>query len=303
MLKFFLALALCVSSAAVADEAPERFADADYAPTLIGGEPAKPEEWPASVYAKAGSAACSATVVGEQVVVIAAHCVGNGKTITFSAGSNSYSAKCDHHPKYRSDSTADWALCKTDKKVAGVLPELVAQDGSWCAKDVEVQLTGYGCTRPGGGGGNDGVYRIGKAKVSSCPARDNDTITKGGAALCYGDSGGPAFKWNEDGSRELFAVNSRGDIRTTSYLSTVTTQVARDWFQKWMGDNGVWICGFPGSGPCRGGTVPPPPPPPPPGGDCTAQLAAVEEGSAAVGAANASLHVAVEQLKACVGGH
>jgi len=275
-----------------ADEAPERYTD--QAADLIGGEPAKPEDWPASVYARAGGAACSSTVVGERVVLIAAHCVSDGKSIEFAFGPQKYTAKCTHSPDYRRDTTADWALCLTDRKVDGVLPELVAQDGSWCAKGVKVRLTGYGCTRVGGTGGNDGVYRIGEAEVTSCPSRDNDTVTKGGAALCYGDSGGPAFREYDDGSREVFAVNSRGDIRTTSYLASVFTAKAKSFFTSWQEKNGAWICGYPGSGPCRGSVVPPPPPPPP-AGDCKEQLAVYEQ--------TLSLSAAKYQaLKACVNG-
>jgi len=230
--------------------------------------------------------------------------VANGKDITFSLLSANYTAKCTHHPKYRQDSTADWALCKSTRKIEGAVPEVVAQDGAWCAKDVEVTLTGYGCVRNGGGGGNDGVYRIGKSTVVSCPTRDNDVVTKGGAALCYGDSGGPAFLVNADGSREVFGVNSRGNISTTSYLSSVTTKVARDWFAKWQTDNSTTICGFPGSGPCRGGSNPGPDPDPQPvPPDCDSQLNAVMSANGAMGAANAQMHGAATALRSCLTGN
>jgi len=51
MRKLLLCLAMASASLpgiATADEAPER-----WGPTLIGGVPAKPEDWPASVYARA----------------------------------------------------------------------------------------------------------------------------------------------------------------------------------------------------------------------------------------------------------
>lgn len=270
-MRFLRSLALLAALAPAC--AGTAYADAD----LIGGTPADPKDFPASVYAKSSGGACSATVVGERVLAIAAHCVDNGKTVSFSVGANQYSARCTHSPDYKNDDTADYTLCLIDKAVTGVEYEHLATDGSWCAKDAEVLLTGYGCIRNGGGGGNDGVYRTGKAKVTSCPSRDNDTVTKGGAALCYGDSGGPAFRVEADGARVVFGVNSRGDIRTTSYLSTWTTAKGKAFVKKWREDNGQKICGVDDDATgCRGDGAepPPPPPPPPPPADCSDELAA-----------------------------
>ncbi len=283
MLKVRLWLLLCFVSATA-------FA-ASKKPTLIGGVPADPAKWPASVYARAGGAACSATVVAEQTVLIAAHCVDDGKAISFSVGPNQYSAKCTHSPDYKADSTADWSLCKVTTKVVGVPYESVVTDGGWCSKGKAVRLTGYGCVKEGGGGGNDGVYRIGTADVVTCPSRNNDTTTKGGAALCFGDSGGPAFVEFPDGSRQVFGVNSRGDIKTTSYLSSMWTTKAKAFLSGWQATNKQVICGWPGATGCRGGTNPPPPPPPSP----PPPVACAKEKVAAAGAG-----VAVTALLKCL---
>lgn len=145
-------------------------------PALIGGVPAEPKDWPASVYASAGGSRCSATVIGERSVIIAAHCVGNGGSITFTAGSNAYQAKCSHHPSYRQNSTADWALCFTTRPVTGVPFENLGVSAKLAVGE-ELRLTGYGCIRPGGGGGNDGIFRIGKSAIRSLPSGSNyDTV-------------------------------------------------------------------------------------------------------------------------------
>lgn len=223
-------------------------------PTLIGGRPANPAEWPASVYASANGARCSATVVGPKSVAIAAHCVGDGQSISFTAGANRYSARCTHMPEYRSNSTADWAMCLVSQEVTGVPFEVidVGNDGVPLAIGDEVQLTGYGCTNPGGGGGNDGTFRIGEANVTRLPSGSNyDTVTTGKAALCFGDSGG-AMYCKKNGKRRLCGINSRGDIRTTSYLSSTFVPKHKAWIEKWASANGAEVCGVtPNARGCR----------------------------------------------------
>lgn len=214
-------------------------------PTLIGGRAANPKDWPASVYASMNGAACTATVVGEKVLFIAAHCVSNGGTASFKINGKQYKSKCEHSPDYRRDSTADWSLCLVSEKVEGVPYEVVNQDESLVKAGDEILLTGFGCVRQGGGGGNDGTYRIGEAKVLRVTQGDNDIVTKGGAALCFGDSGGPAFKYldAEKTKRVQISINSRGDIRTTSYLSAVHTAPAKKFIKEWSSKNDVRICG------------------------------------------------------------
>lgn len=228
-------------------------------PMLIGGKAAEPGEWPASVYAKAGGSACSATLVGERVVFMAAHCMSNGQKITFTAGANSYSATCTHHPDYRKNDTADWALCLVSRPVTGVPFENLGLDAQLNIGQ-NLLLSGYGCVNPGGGGGNDGIFRIGEAKIRGLPAYSNhDIVTKGGAALCFGDSGGAAYLLGAEGARQIVAVNSRGDISTTSYLPSVRQKTFQDWAKSWAtASNNVRLCGMhlDALG-CRGGGLSP----------------------------------------------
>jgi hypothetical protein len=216
-------------------------------PTLIGGKPAEPSDWPASVYASSSVGSCSATVIGDRAVIMAAHCMSDGGKITFSAGVNKYSAVCAHNPDYQGmpDQTADWALCFVDRPVIGVPFEnlgvnLVLKMGQ------TITLTGYGCITIGGGGGNDGIFRVGTATVQALPgSKSHDIVTLGGAALCYGDSGGSAYVVNADGSRSIAGINSRGNIKDTSYLVVVSAKSFIDWANEWAKDSSnVRICGL-----------------------------------------------------------
>jgi hypothetical protein len=242
-------LGFCFFVSASLQAAPE-------SPTLIGGRPADPTEWPASVYASMGNSRCTATVVGKRVIFIAAHCVANNGQASFTVGPNAYAARCTHSADYRNNATADYALCLVSRDVTGIQFENVSQDLSILDVGDQITLTGYGCVRAGGGGGNDGIYRIGNASIQRLPqGNSNDIVTSGGAALCFGDSGGPAFKYL-DGARTkrvLISINSRGDIRTTSYLSSVATTQAKRFINAYIAANrGVEICGVtPGAQGCR----------------------------------------------------
>lgn len=233
MLKLVLPLALaCSATLAAAQDA-----------NLIGGREADKKDWPATVYSSQGNSRCTSTVIGKRVVLTAAHCVSNGGTLTFTdLAGKKYTSKCSHSPDYRGNSTADWALCLLTED-ASMPAEVLNQDASLVKVGDEILLTGYGCVRSGGGGGNDGKLRIGETKIIQMPSgSSNDIVTRPTAALCYGDSGGPSFKV-EGEVRKVLAVNSRGNISTTSYLSSVSTPKAKSFLMKWSSDNSQKICG------------------------------------------------------------
>jgi len=225
--------------------------------TLIGGEEVSREQFPGVFYTSQGSSRCTGTAVASKVIASAAHCMANGGSLTLSYAGKTYRGTCKHHPDYRRNSTADWALCTLTEP----LPDPVAESLNQAAERVKVgaqlRLMGYGCVRQGGGGGNDGKLRTGFAPVTRLPRdaqKDYDIITKGSVALCFGDSGGPAFV-EESGRRWVTSVNSRGDIRTTSYLPSWSSSAA----QAFLSTFPVPVCGVhEGAEGCRGQATPPP---------------------------------------------
>jgi hypothetical protein len=223
--------------------------------TLIGGEIADPNAWPNSLITRN----CSITVVGERVAVHAAHCVSNGGTVTFAKGGSRYTAKCEHHPSYRGNSTADWALCKTSESVEGGEYEVLNNDKSRLKMGEKLMLSGYGCTKWGGGG--FGKLRIGEAPITRLPSGTNyDIVTRGNVALCSGDSGGASFLMMPGGVRYLVGVNSRSNTTTTSYMPSWAEPSAMKWGMDWANRNGVKICGYHADAVgCRMALPPPPP--------------------------------------------
>lgn len=228
--------------------------------TLINGDLADPKDWPTIFKTVQGSANCTGTVIGPKVLQLAAHCVGNGKTAVFGSEGIKYTGKCTHHEDYKKDATADYALCLLDKELA--LPWYETITDKEVAMGDDILLTGMGCTQPGGGP-SDWKLRIGLAKVVELPLDDNDIVTEGGPALCFGDSGSSAFMKVDD-HYKVVGINSRGDIQTASYLSSVYTAKAKKFYADWAKANVVDICGVTkGAKLCRG-EVPPPVPPPGP---------------------------------------
>lgn len=209
---------------------------------LIGGTEADPKDWPASF----ATTNCTATLLGPKVLQTAAHCVGNGRTASLRIDGTSRSATCTHHPSYSRNSTADFALCVFKEAIEREWYEKVMTEAEKdkLAIGKKLRLAGVGCTKPGGGGAKFGTFRTGEATITRLPSTSNfDTVTRGGAALCYGDSGGSAF-YEEGEDRWVIGVNSRGNIYDTSYLSSVYTNSAQTFYRDWAADKGVVICGI-----------------------------------------------------------
>lgn len=245
-------------------------------PMLIGGSPADPKDWPASFITSQGSSRCTGTMIAPNVLQLAAHCVGNGRMASIKSQGVTYSGTCEHSPKYRNDSTADYALCLMSQPVDLALYEgiIKADEASTIKVGDNLLLAGMGCTQQGGGGASmDGILRVGEAPIIRLPKSSNDIVTEGNAALCFGDSGGSVFWKNPKGVYKIAGINSRGDIRTTSYLSATFTKDAVDFYTSFAAKNQVKICGMADDAvKCRGEETPNPTPVPP---WCAATLAKV----------------------------
>jgi hypothetical protein len=238
---------------------------------LIGGTVVDPKDWPASPWV--GN--CSSTLVGDKVLLIAAHCVSNGGRVSFTVDTTVYRGTCTHHDSYRRNNTADWALCVLESAVPNVAYEVLAKpEQVQCAKGVTFLWTGYGCQR--WSGRLDGKFRTGSVNAIDCPSgTDYDTVTKGSVALCSGDSGGGGYLVSADGSRLVVGVNSRSNTTDTSYVSSTYNETFRSWAKSWGDGKGVKICGLHSDATgCRGaGTNPEPDPTP----DCDEEFDAVSD--------------------------
>ncbi len=213
---------------------------------LIGGREARRNEFPELVYIKAGNGGrCSATVVspkGERgVILTAGHCVEDGGIIRPVSGEQ-FLGVCRQSPQYKASKMGtDVALCLVDRPFK-VRPASVAKRNPKVGETIV--LTGYGCTSREGGG-NDKILRVGTSKVTQDASHDSWFYTEGKTAICFGDSGGPAYLQGKGCKpmHEIAGVNSRGDIATLSMLTALNNDDAKRFLEAWAKENAVNICG------------------------------------------------------------
>lgn len=206
---------------------------------------ADPSKWPASFYVHSARGWCTSTLVGERVLLTAAHCVVNDQTIELTSHSGTYKGICRQADEYPLDDSADYALCELDGPVSGVEYESVNIDSDRLHLNQEILLTGFGCVNDDGTGGNDNVYRIGEIAISALPSTASNFITTGKPTdhdkpgVCFGDSGAAAFLINGP-RRSLVSVNSQVQklgphlLGPLSYLSSTSTPTAVAFFRTWQ---------------------------------------------------------------------
>jgi MYXO-CTERM domain-containing protein len=220
---------ILVSSSASA--APPEAVDApEQAPMIANGTGVGECAWPTAVSVESGGGLCTGTLIHPQLVVYAAHCGGGNKTIrfgqtAFGGGRTEAEAFCLTNPDYQgtSDQGHDWAFCRLQEPVtelpitppvAGPCQNTIIQIGQ------EVAIAGFGQTL----GGESGIKNWGSTTLLAVNKPGNTVaLGGGGASVCPGDSGGPAFVLFPDGSWRTFGIASTvsggcGGVGTHSLL-------------------------------------------------------------------------------------
>lgn len=213
-------------------------------PRVIEGEETKEFDG-VGILAKNGKDMCTASLLSSHKIVTAAHCVQPKRLkdeFSFHVGpafkgSTRYLIKeCIPHPRYdEANSHFDIAYCVTVEPVKATVIGIMTQlDQDALGKSL--LIVGYGRNQKPefGGDGGSGIKRKGVIKVVDLL----ETKLKGespGVSSCNGDSGGPAFIQDSDGSWKLAGVVSCGNFECSSY--GVYTRVDR--FLGFLGQAGT----------------------------------------------------------------
>lgn len=186
-------------------------------PVIHGGVPAEPCQWPTAVALYENSVLCSATLIHPEVVLTAAHCIGDGpgpSTISFgeSIFAPTRSVPVDHclaNPAATGNlGPWDFAYCLLAEPVLDIplTPPLMGCETELLVLGQPVVIAGYG----GDDADQSGIKQWATTIVSSVTAGDVVLVGAEGSAACYGDSGGSAFVQLGDGSWRAFGIVSGG---------------------------------------------------------------------------------------------
>jgi trypsin len=226
------------------------------APAMVGGAPPAPAEFARSIVMILGSAgtACTATAIGRDLLLTAAHCVQPGadyKLLGSEPGQPPVlknTLRIERHPQFDIKrlfdhlATADVALIKLAEPLpARISPALVASGESVAVGDSLV-VAGYGVTVRGEGR-SGGVAHAATLLVTGQPGplqvRLFDPASKGvsaGLGACAGDSGAPAFLISGAGPAILGVVSWSTGPNLTAGCGGLTgiTPLAR--YRSWIVD-------------------------------------------------------------------
>ncbi len=195
-------------------------------PQIIGGEETTAYE-AVGVLAQNAKDLCTASLIGPQLIVTAAHCVyplKTGMKFSFHIGPRFSESKgfsiveCTPHSQYDDVSNDfDIALCRT-AQVVPAKPLRVATKLDEKSIGRMVTIVGYGRREKPetGSGGGGGIKRKGTLKMVALSASKFKAESPG-VSSCNGDSGGPAFLPGEDGEPEIAGIVSCGDFNCESY--------------------------------------------------------------------------------------
>ncbi|WP_282053037.1 S1 family peptidase [Phaeobacter inhibens] len=232
-------------------------------------------QFPEIHVARSGGGLCTASVLGPKTVLTAAHCVKDGGSLRVAGKRVTCTHSDSYNPKDKFGKTADYALCLSSSEIPSTKYGSILTEADILKRGRYVLLSGFGCTA---WNERDGNLRVGHAKIERTPSTSSNDIVVGwdsvyqgdgqGAALCPGDSGGPAFylsNINDFSNRAIIAVNSRtgitcisnptlsakecpkGDvvIAGSSFLSALSTDTAQSFIRSWMKKNdNPKICGI-----------------------------------------------------------
>lgn len=232
-LVFSFVLLLSLSCVAQADKVSKLGSN-----DLIGGRLARDGELPFSVFLRIGNSLCTGSLVGQETVLTAGHCVEGSRNIEFNFEGIKHNGSCTRHPDFSNQTlNNDFALCKFSPAVTtnvfGDLSPVSVNSGE------QVTLQGFGQNRVG-------TLQVGEARIEDINGQDIKVLSS--VKLGGGDSGGGLILGQPDlfnGPFQIIGVNSRvQNNQNRSFFNRINLQRSQDFFRDFANNNRVDICGI-----------------------------------------------------------
>ncbi|MFV8752918.1 S1 family peptidase [Nannocystaceae bacterium ST9] len=200
---------------------PDEIDEPPDTPVIWGGEDTEPCAWPSVVMVTGGGSLCSAALIHPKVVLYAAHCGYQDKSVRFGDSQNSGKTRqveyCKVNPSYNGNSQSnDWAYCVLQEEVTEIPFTPVGygcEVNQYAHNGADIAIVGFGNDTGDTGAGRK---RWAFTKMFNMDATTFDVGGNGYPTICSGDSGGPAFIRYDDGSWHSYGIAS------TKYDDTCT---------------------------------------------------------------------------------
>lgn len=240
---------------------------------IVGGQPADPGEWPWQALVRSGPYMCGGSLIHQEWVVTAAHCVTDSegnvyapaevrvvlgehrRNVSEGAEQTIQITQVIVHPSYDSGIyNNDIALLKLTtpailtSAVNVIMPVASPADDAIVATGVPAVVTGWGATSEGGSTSTElreaTVPIVTNTQCDSAYGLITDNMlcagyAEGGVDSCQGDSGGPLVVPDEEQSWKLAGVVSFGYGCARARFYGVYTRVSNyvAWMEEEIGDS------------------------------------------------------------------